>query len=354
MTQHNLTQILKVIRDLVMRNRPCYRDYLGTETVTTTTQICHGNENGLDMDDVSFTDFVIGETYQVSINGETENYVARLDNGDSIIGTYQVNSEGEESGWCIYMDSGNLSIYAVDGIPADATISVSQTKTETVKRYNTKLLPEYLLPAFLRKNVVASKAEVQSAAAKATAAATAAANAAATAQTTANAAQTTADTAKNIADAALPKTGGELSGAISVTNGTDTSKLYASLFDMQYFPTGATQMADRVAIDYDAIILGASALSVPGITLRRNKGSSQAALLRLAHSGGTIQIESDGRFYSSKRLVLECQNELEIQAVGAKKGATSLILHSSTTDSTKRFRITVDDTGTLTATEVTS
>lgn len=33
---------------------------------------------------------------------------------------------------------------------------------------------------------------------------------------------------------------------------------------------------------------------------------------------------------------------------------TALILKSSTADSTKRFRITVDDTGTLTATEVTT
>ena len=55
------------------------------------------------------------------------------------------------------------------------TISISQTKTETVTRYNTKLLPEYLLPTFLRKNVVASKSEVQKA-------------------------QTTADRARNAAD----------------------------------------------------------------------------------------------------------------------------------------------------------
>ena len=82
MTQQNLTQILKVIRDLVMRNRPCYRDYLG--------------------------------------NGQ----------------------------------------------------------------YETKILPEYLLPAFLQKNVVATKTEVK------------------TAQTSANTAQNTANTAQNTADSA--------------------------------------------------------------------------------------------------------------------------------------------------------
>ena len=99
MTRHNLTELLKVIRDLVMRNRPCYRDYLG--------------------------------------NGQ----------------------------------------------------------------YKTKLLPEYLLPAFLRKNVVATKTEVRSAAAKATTAADAAQTTADNAQTTANAAQSAANAAQATASA---------------------------------------------------------------------------------------------------------------------------------------------------------
>ena len=129
MTQHNLTQILKVIRDLVMRSRPCYRDYIG--------------------------------------NGQ----------------------------------------------------------------YKTKLLPEYLLPAFLRKNVVASKAEVQSAAAKATTAADAASNAQAeaeraqitanTATNTANTAKSTADNAKTTADAAQADVSGAKIMSEMVTNSTN-------------------------------------------------------------------------------------------------------------------------------------
>ena len=85
MTQNNLTQILKVIRDLVMRNRPCYRDYLGSETVTKTVQIGAGtfeDNSGrvmaqFEATDPAFTGFILGETYTVTIDGITADYVAR-------------------------------------------------------------------------------------------------------------------------------------------------------------------------------------------------------------------------------------------------------------------------------------
>lgn len=211
MTQHNLTQILKVIRDFVMRNRPCYRDYLGLETVTKTVQIgagvFEGFENGAKAQfiatDSSFTGFVLGETYAVTIDGVTEDYVARnlypiSDEVGPFIGTTTTfNTEnGMFDGWFCFAIPTSSELFGClvqthDTSFIGKTISISQTKTETVTRYNTKLLPEYLLPAFLRKNVVATKTEVQNAVAKATDAADAASNA-----------QTTADTAKSTADAA--------------------------------------------------------------------------------------------------------------------------------------------------------
>lgn len=215
MTQHNLTQILKVIRDLVMRNRPCYRDYLGSETVTKTVQIGAGTfavKRGYAMamfpaTDPAFTGFVLGETYTVTIDGVTAEYVARnlspiSDEVGPIIGTTTTFDMGNHTfdGWLAA--SANIPealacmAQTYDMSFVGKTISISQTKTETVKRYNTKLLPEYLLPTFLRKNVVATKTEVQSAAAKATAAAE---DAASNAQTTANAAQSTADEANAMA-----------------------------------------------------------------------------------------------------------------------------------------------------------
>ena len=181
MTQHNLTQILKVIRDLVMRNRPCYRDYLGTETMTNTVQIGSSifedgkgiAETGFLVTDPAFTSFVLGETYTVTIDGITADYVARnlspiSDNAGPVIGTTTTfNMENHTfDGWICAAGrnhDGKVTCMAqtLDMSFVGKTLSISQTRTETVTHYKTKLLPEYLLPTFLRKNVVASKSEVQ-------------------------------------------------------------------------------------------------------------------------------------------------------------------------------------------------
>ena len=237
----------------------------------------------------------------------------------------------------------------VQTYPDLSSVSVSQTKTATTKKYQAKKLDKSLLPDSVESGIEAANTK----AATALSAANEAISSANTAQSTANAAQTTASTAKSTADAALPKTGGELSGAISVTDGTNTSKLDPSVLHIKNVPPGATQVADKVHIDYDQFFLGQNQSSTPGIALIRNKGSSTPAYLWLSNSTGTVQIKSNGEIYSSKKLVLLCQNELEIQGVGPTPTATSLVLHSSTLGSNKRFRITVDDTGTLKATEVT-
>lgn len=203
MTQHNLTQILKVIRDLVMRNRPCYRDYIGTETTTTSTQIGSGvfeDKSGsgvianFSVTDSAFTGFVLGETYTVDIGGVTEDFVARnlspiSEQCGPVIGTTTSLSGSSFDGWLAWSIPADGSVacmaQTLDTSFAGKTISISQTKTETVTRYKTKLLPEYLLPTFLRKNVVATKTEVQKA------------------QTTADDAQTVANHADNVAQVAL-------------------------------------------------------------------------------------------------------------------------------------------------------
>ena len=169
------------------------------------------------MTDSAFACFVLGETYTVTIDGVTADYVARnfsplSDEFGPIIGTVTTFNMEDRTfdGWACVVDrnpDGKADCIAetLDTSFVGKAISISQTKTETVKRYNTKLLPEYLLPAFLRKNVVATKAEVQRAADKATAAedtALGAQSAANAAYVNANGAQSTANTAKSTAEAA--------------------------------------------------------------------------------------------------------------------------------------------------------
>ena len=390
MTQHNLTQILKVIRDLVMRNRPCYRDYLGSETVTKTVQIGAGTfeDNGgvvreiFPATDPEFSGFILGETYTVAIDGVAEDYIARVISPISgeigpIIGTITTfdAENGTFDGWFAGAGISNGSAICIaqtlDTSFVGKTISISQTKTETVKRYNTKLLPEYLLPTFLRKNVVATKTEVQSAAAKATDATDAASNA----QTTANAAQTTADTAKSTADAArttantaqatantakstadnakiaadaaFPKTGGDITGNVKISGGVSFPATYTS---SSGYPTIITGLLLRAGVSSGIvqIRMGTSGLdpSYSSIT--------------------AIETELDGiRIHKPNVLADSGYSVVRMEVKGVRLSfvdyynktpkticAKDIILQSSTADSTKKFKITVDDSGTISAIEV--
>ena len=392
MTQHNLTQILKVIRDLVMRNRPCYRDYLGSETVTKTVQIGSGIFESREgpvitqflATDPAFTGFVLGETYTVTIDGVTEDYdVARnlypisYEVGPFIGTATAINTEnGTFDGWlcaALPTSSGQFGLMAetFDTSFVGKTISISQTRTETVKRYNTKLLPEYLLPAFLRKNVVATKAEVkraqttadsaqttadtalttadsaQSTADSAQSTASAAQRMANTAKINAEAAQSTANTAKTMADAAFPKTGGDITGNVKISGRVSFPATYTS------------------SSGYPTIITG--------LLLSAGVGSG-IVQIRMGTSGvdpsyssiTAIETELDGiRIHKPNVLADSGYSVVRMEVKGVRLSfvdyynktpkticAKDIILQSSTADSTKKFKITVDDSGTISATEV--
>lgn len=373
MITNHIKAILISLRAMVVKMLPAYKFYLGSTTETTTTQICHGvmsvedgqtSGNGaLTLDDASFAGFVEGETYTVVVNGVSGEYVAKPV-GDVLGVTNAVEIENPpKDGWNAFFDQDGTCVYSVAGSYANATISISQTKTVINKKYQAKKLDKSLLPDGVESGIEAANTKAATALSAAQAAqdtaneaissANTAQSTANTAKSTADAAQTTASTAKSTADAALPKTGGELSGKISVTDGTNTATLGSSLLHMKNVPPGETQVADTVHVDYDQFFLGQNQSSTPGIALMRNGRSSAPAYLWLSNSTGTVQIRSNGEIYTSNKLVLLCQNELEIRRVGTTPTATSLVLHSSTLDSNKRFRITVDDTGTLKATEVT-
>ena len=391
MTQHNLTQILKVIRDFVMRNRPCYRDYLGSETVTKTVQIGAGtfeDNSGrvmaiLNVTDPAFTGFVPGETYTVSIDGVIADYVARnfspiSEEMGPIIGTITTYNAEDNTfdGWiCLGGVSPRGEAFGIaqtlDTSFAGKTISISQTKTETVTHYKTKLLPEYLLPAFLRKNVVATKAEVkraqttadtalttadsaqstadsaQSTADSAQSTASAAQRMANTAKINAEAAQSTANTAKTMADAAFPKTGGDITGNVKIAGRVSFPATYTS------------------SSGYPTIITG--------LLLSAGVGSG-IVQIRMGTSGvdpsyssiTAIETELDGiRIHKPNVLADSGYSVVRMEVKGVRLSfvdyynktpkticAKDIILQSSTADSTKKFKITVDDSGTISATEV--
>ena len=269
MTQHNLTQILKVIRDLVMRNRPCYRDYLG--------------------------------------NGQ----------------------------------------------------------------YKTKLRPEYLLPAFLSKNVVATKTEVQSAAAKATTAADAAQTTADNAQTTANAAQSAANAAQSAANAAQATASAKFQLMRQTTvKTTATIGTVSSLEGSGPVSVKGLNIAVGSTIKFtaDGGLSGTAVWDSTDITIYMRTaapGLSFSLSLALLQDGETYRFTNQTTATTLSNLIIEYEKVIIPQTVYPSRASGAwlppylianclyLTKDPAGSASTTLYRITVDDTGTLNATEVT-
>ena len=147
MNTDNLKKVLSVVRDLIKRNRVAYKDYLGEETITETKVFAKGtfaeHGAGLTCDDPTITSFVAGETYQVTIDGETTDYVAITTDANIILVGNLTDETKPPFG--IAFVSGNVE-WEGDESLIGKTVSVSQTKTVTHKNYDIKKLPEELLP----------------------------------------------------------------------------------------------------------------------------------------------------------------------------------------------------------------
>lgn len=146
MNTDNLKKVLSVVRDLIKRNRVAYKDYLGEETITETKVFAKGtfaeDRAGLTCDDPTITSFVAGETYQVTIDGETTDYVATANDVVTYVGNV---TDETKPRFIIGLKSGNVA-WEGDESLLGKTVSVSQTKTVTRKNYDIKKLPEELLP----------------------------------------------------------------------------------------------------------------------------------------------------------------------------------------------------------------
>lgn len=246
------------------------------------------------------------------------------------------------------------------------TISISQTKTETVTRYNTKLLPEYLLPTFLRKNVVATKTEVQSAAAKAT-------DAASNAQSTANTAKSTAEAAQTTANAAQATANNAQAAASTANSTADEAKTKAinAYTKASIAETTADGCVKKSNTRQFSINLGSyNAFSgsvessrvnysfmendVTDTPINLNIGALGGTALKISVTPSTSPtVKIIPPVYSTQQADIEFSRASSVYPHPKIKGIGGIVMHSSTSGSTKQFLITVDDSGTLTATEVT-
>ena len=422
MTTNHIKAILTSLRAMVIKMLPAYKFYLGSTTETTTTQICHGvmsvkdgqtfGNGALTLDDASFTGFVDGETYTVAVNGVSGEYVAKLFQ-DTVVGvTNAADLENPpENYWAAAFAQGT-SVYMVAGSYANATISVSQTKTATTKKYKTKKLDNSLLPDSVGSGIEAANTKAATALSAAQAAqdtaneaisgantAQSTANTAQTtadaAKTTANTAQTTANTAKSTADAAAPKENPVFTGTFSQNRMSNTTVgdyshaegLYTTASGYCSHAEGTETTAsgycshaegcDTTASGYYSHAEGGDTTASGSYS--HAEGTNTIATSSEQHVQGKFNIEDtagkyahivgNGEYtaYRSNAHTLDwdgvpwykgrpqfggtAQDNGAQTVVG--NGDKEIILASSTSGSTKKFKLTVDDTGTLKATEVT-
>lgn len=170
MDKLNLKTLLVMINNMIMRNRVAYKDYLGEESVTTTTLICSGTitedhvaSNGdltmiqapLTINDSKFSGFVLGEEYDVTFDNETLKMTAYSLQGMTILGTVPASitsvEEIPDNAWYIMVGSSGAGLIQKGASLLNKNVSVSKSKTVTKKKYDIKKIPEYLLPDTIAK-----------------------------------------------------------------------------------------------------------------------------------------------------------------------------------------------------------
>lgn len=331
MTTNHIKAILTSLRAMIVKMLPAYKFYLGSTTETTTTQIGHGvmsvadgqtqGQGALTIDDMSFAGFVEGETYTVVVNGVSGEYVAVQPGDDVLITNVQDFENPLENYWAVGFVSPRtgepyILMYSVLGSYANATISISQTKTVTTKKYQTKKLDNSLLPDSVESGIEA------------------------------------ANTA--LARTVEPYTGEEQMTPLYKNGGFSAWRSVVQ--NLSYDETEGYFSSDR---------LGTTALNgadMPqGVFCARVYAGNQiaTAFLHKANTTGGLWIVAGFAVKESRPgeiLYVGSNAILQSKAKGlflTFMAPDSMLLKSSTSGSDKQFRITVDDAGTLKATEVT-
>lgn len=184
-----------------------------------------------------------------------------------------------------------------------------------------------------------------------------AAGVASNAMTTAEAAQSTADSAKSTAEAAQSTVNGAIANSITKTDGGISSgiiggvgihvkygeDIYASLISegIRFYQQPSQTLYTRIdSTGYSCFGLNNGKY----VRISPNVGSSSSAYVKVCNSPEEyVSIDANGKIF-----VINSKNTLTLF------GATGIVIGSSTPNSSKKFKITVDDAGVISATEVTS
>ena len=276
-------------------------------------------------------EIIEGQTYIVHWDGTEYECVCSVFNTVPLFGNLSIFGMGDDTGEPFMYVEGEF-----------ITLDTSASHTISVKGMKVTVTP--IAEEFLPTGVTASIDNAQTAADNAQTAADNAQTAADNAQTAADAAEVTANNAKATADAALPKSGGEVSGVIKSSSQIEFPREYSSNSP----PIDGLRISSNIASKVLTNWLCSNGVDTT---------SSSYIETVVTYLDG-ITIYNPNTFVNGKTVSISAEGErLDfISDIGKKPvtiSAKDIILQSSTADSTKKFKITVDDSGTLTATEVT-
>ena len=364
MGKNTLTALLTDLRELIFKSRPAYRDFLGEVTETKTLKILENvvlakNQMMLPVADAAFSGFISGKAYRVVLNDEEESIIAKDSREGVILSNVEDISNLPSDYWVIgYFVERGMVIAITAGTFLGATISVYYDETVTTQKWSVRklayeLLPDRLLSALSAAANTARRAltaanTAQSIANTAQSIANTAQSIANTAQSTAEAAQSTAEAAQSTAEAAqlwgdstyLPE---EKTITISGTGDKHNFGGYHLIPGEVYSPDIESLDPDS----WDGTTMRFYDRSISGlctITWEMSKG-----LYSVSFKGFT-KITLSGKFLPE---VSRTQYRTRAKTLPPYVVLPHLLLASTSSRSGKLYKITVDDAGTLSATEVT-
>ena len=160
MTKENLKNILTAVRDMIRRNRVAYKDYLGEVTETKTMKILEDvvlfeDQLMLPVADAAFSGFVVGKAYRVVLNGEEKSVVAKdFSVGAGVLSNAEDLLNPPDDAWALQYNSEEGKMIAEsNGAFLGATISVYYDETVTTQKWSVKKLAYELLPDQLLSNL---------------------------------------------------------------------------------------------------------------------------------------------------------------------------------------------------------
>lgn len=320
-----------------VKNRPFYTGDPVEAVLVEESTVSFANNGDIYMGELESTfSATVGETYKVSWDGTIYECTCVEIHGDKTIGNLSIAGVGSDTGepFFFFVVNGRGIMIGTTDTSASHTFSISKSSVEVVK-IDEKYLPDNL----------AIKSDVE------------------VAQTTAETAQTTADSNKEMIS-------NMFSSVVTFTfdkqtSGRDTFKFnsfnHYKISDFTPAPEdvisfkGTKESGD----DSSIINIGNNCMEYGVFIVVATAGNCSITFNDLYGNPATMGFTAPSAGLYARYTVNNAHQtagtgEFTLRASTGSSYITGLLLKSSTANSTKKFRITVDDTGSLKATEVAS